>query len=462
MSYFTTKLDALMTRFFTRPSITWRQVFAIVIPLIAEHLFATMFGLLNTAMISSSGVTSLSAVSLVDSLNTFLFVIYTGIATGAGVIVANYRGRKDEAKLHEASVQAVTWVTLFTLITMLFIIILHIPLLKLLFGAAEQEVMDKARLYLLGGSLSMPLLGISASVCGVLRGIGEGKTSLLYTGISSTSYVLLNTLFLSVLDMGVTGLIISVSLNRCLNVLVLYALVKIKKSKFVFRIREFFHLNFEMFRGILKIGIPCVTENLFFQGGRLVTQTIIVPMGTNAIVTYNIAYSIMLLNQALVSPISTSMFTISGVCMGSKRPQDVRSLTKSFIWLGNFLYVLAFGIVVLLFDFLVGFYHAPEAVIPVIYQCVMITGILHPFLHSIAFMLPAVFRAVGDGLYSTIVTLSIMWIVRVFGGYVLGVWYHMGVMGIWIAMVLDWFVRIVFFTVRFRGDKWLKHKVIAD
>ena len=34
----------------------------------------------------------MSAVSLVDTLNTFLFVFYTGIATGASVIVANYRG----------------------------------------------------------------------------------------------------------------------------------------------------------------------------------------------------------------------------------------------------------------------------------------------------------------------------------------------------------------------------------
>ena len=261
------KLDSLLTRFFTRPSISWKQSFGIVIPLIAEQLFTTMFGLLNTAMISSSGVTSLSAVSLVDSLNSFMFVIYTCIATGAGVVVANYRGQKDEVKLHEASVQAVTWVTLFTVITALFIIIFHIPLLKILFGGAEQELMDKARLYLLGGSLSLPLLGITAGICGVLRGIGEGKTTLLYTIFKMIGYVLLNILFLIVLKMGIRGLVISVTLSRTLDVIVLFVLVKIKESKFNFRIKEFFHLDFKMFQPILKIGIPCVTETLFFQGG---------------------------------------------------------------------------------------------------------------------------------------------------------------------------------------------------
>lgn len=462
MKALATRADAFMTRHFTRPSISWKQSMAIVLPIIAEHLFTTLFGLLNTAMISSSGVTSLSAVSLVDSLNTFLFVIYTGISTGAGVVVANYRGRKDAEKLHEASVQAVTWVTLFTLMTSLFIIIFHVPLLKLLFGAAEQEVMDKARLYLLGGSLSLPFLGVTTAICGVLRGIGEGRTSLIYTGISTAKYVLLNVLFLSVLEMGIPGLILSITLSRTLNVPLLLLLLKWRHSRFTFKWKEFFHLNYKMFRGILKIGVPCATEQLFFTGGRLVTQSIIVVLGTNAIVTYNISYSIMALSQAIVTPISTAMFTISGICMGSNRPKDVRDLTKSYVGLGSALYVVSLGIIIWLFDYLVGFYHAPAEVIPLIYQCVLITGIAQPFIHCLAFMLPAVFRAVGDGLYSTIVTLIVMWVVRVFGGYVLGVWCGMGALGIWIAMVLDWVVRVGIFVVHFKGDKWLTHNVISD
>ena len=136
------KVERFLTRYFTTPSITWRQSLTIVIPLIAENLFSNLFGLLNTGMISSSGVTSLSAVSLVDTLNTFLFVFYSGIATGASVVVANYRGRGDEQKLHEASVQAVTSVTLFTIITAVVVMVFHKPLLSMLFGAAEQEVMD--------------------------------------------------------------------------------------------------------------------------------------------------------------------------------------------------------------------------------------------------------------------------------------------------------------------------------
>jgi len=451
-----------MTRHFTRPSITWRQSVTIVIPLIAENLFTTLFGLLNTGMISASGVAALSAVSLVDTLNTFLFVFYSGIATGACVVVATYRGRGGDAKLHESMVQAVTSVTLFTLVTALFVIAFNTPLLNMLFGSAEKDVMDNARLYMLGGALTLPLLGITTAVCGVLRGIGEGRISLVYTMISTGIYVLLNVVFLTILKLGIPGLILSISLNRITNIPLILFLMKKGHSAFRARFREFFRINFKMLGSIMKIGLPCAMEQLFFTGGRLVTQSMIVPMGTNAIVTYNVSYSIMTLSQCLVNPVNTAMFTVAGICMGNNRPEDVRSLTKSYFVFNTCSYVFSLGMVLLLFNSLVHFYHAPEELVSEIFLYVMITSISQPIIHNAAFMLPSVFRAVGDGNYCTVVSLIIMWVVRVFLGYVLGVRMGMGVLGIWIAMDLDWLVRALIFPLRFRGTKWLEHRPITD
>ena len=46
-------LTHLLDKYLSRPSISWQQSFAIVLPLTAEHLFTIIFGLLNTGMISS-------------------------------------------------------------------------------------------------------------------------------------------------------------------------------------------------------------------------------------------------------------------------------------------------------------------------------------------------------------------------------------------------------------------------
>lgn len=460
MASLTEQTESFLTRHFTRPSLTWRQSFLLIVPLLAENTFSTMFGLINTGMISAAGMASLSAVSLIDTLNGFLFVFYSGIATGACVVVANYRGRGNAEKLHEACVQAVTAVTLFTIATSLFIFLLHGPVLQLLLGAADPDVFEKGKLYLLGGALTLPLVGVTTAMCGVLRGIGEGRTALLYTIISSGLYVLLNVVTLSILQMDIPGLILSISLSRVLNVPLLFLLKHLGKSSFRFRVRELLRINFYILRSIMRVGFPCALESLFFTGGRLVTQGFIVPMGTMAVVSYNVSYSVMSLIQIFANTINSAMFTIAGICMGKGRTDDVRSLTKSWFAVNTAIYVVMIGVTLISFDFLVQFYNAPAEIVPQIYQCVLMTAIVQPIVHNAGFMLPSVFRAVGDGAYCTVVSLSIMWIVRVFGGYALGVWLAMGVPGVWIAMILDWAVRAIIYGVRFRGSRWLRHRIL--
>ncbi len=320
--------------------------------------------------------------------------------------------------------------------------------------------MDKAHLYMLGTALTLPIVGVTSSVCGVLRGIGEGRTSLGYTMVTAAKYVLLNVLLLRVLSMGIPGLILSITVSRALDLAVLSVFLKRSHSRFTFRIREFFHINPSIVRSILRVGIPCATESLFFTGGRVVTQAIIVPMGTNAIATYNISYSIMSLSQILVGSVCTGMFTITGICMGSGREQDVRDLTKSYFILNTILYTLGIGVIWLLFRRLVAFYHAPEEIVPTIFLCAMASTVIQPVLHNFAFMLPNVFRAAGDGVFCTGVSLIVMWVFRVGGGWVLGSLCGLGVIGIWIAMLVDWVVRAVIFPIHFARGKWLGHKVL--
>ena len=53
-----------------------------------------------------------------------------------------------------------------------------------------------------------------------------------------------------------------------------------------------------------------------------------------------------------------------------------------------------------------------------------------------------------------------MWAFRIGMSYVLGSWMHMGLMGVWVAMYIDWAVRSAFFIVRMISGKWMKIKVI--
>lgn len=118
------------------------------------------------------------------------------------------------------------------------------------------------------------------------------------------------------------------------------------------------------------------------------------------------------LHESIVQAVTPVTLLTTAFIVVFHRPQDVRDLGRSYIWLNSVIYVFASAVTMLLFPYLVSFYHAPAETVELIRLCVLITAVAHPFLHSIGFTLPSVFRAVRDGVYCTVSVLAIMWIVR--------------------------------------------------
>lgn len=93
-------------------------------------------------------------------------------------------------------------------------------------------------------------------------------------------------------------------------------------------------------------------------------------------------------------------------------------------------------------------------------KILMLHGIAASTIWPVAFTLPCTFRAAGDVKYSMIVSICTMWICRIVFSYVLGKYMGMGVFGVWVAMIMDQFVRGVLFIRRYRSGRWIGKKVI--
>ncbi len=81
-------------------------------------------------------------------------------------------------------------------------------------------------------------------------------------------------------------------------------------------------------------------------------------------------------------------------------------------------------------------------------------GVMGTLLWPAAFTLPQALRAAGDTRFTLAVSSISMWTIRVGFGVLLGRYWGFGVLGIWMAMFIDWLVRILFFAPRFHGHKW--------
>ena len=78
---------------------------------------------------------------------------------------------------------------------------------------------------------------------------------------------------------------------------------------------------------------------------------------------------------------------------------------------------------------------------------------------AISFVLSSGLKGAGDTRYTMMTAFIGMWIFRIGLGYILGIVFGMGILGIWIGMYIDWLVRGTMYSLRLRGNKWIMHRV---
>ncbi|WP_042357403.1 MATE family efflux transporter [Bacillus rubiinfantis] len=449
-----------LNKYFTGASIDYRGMIDIIFPLFVDQAFLILMSFLNTAMISSAGVAAVSAVSMVDSLNIFLVNVFIAVATGGTVMVAQYKGSGNMKMVSKTATQAITAVTLFSILISAVVITFHSQTLQLLFGRAEQAVFQNARLYLIGSCISYPFIAIFQAVCGSLRGVGETKPCLKLSLIMNLSNTGLNVLFIIIFQMGVLGLVISTISARCLGMAASLIYIIKYNETIQFQVEKALKLDVSILKKVMFIGLPFAAEQLFFNGGKLLTQTFIVQLGTLAMTAYAIGNSYALLFQIGPNALSIAIVTIVGQCIGQRNITDARKFIKSLNGLSSLLFVCSAVILLPLFPILIELFSPPKAIVGTVFVLIVLSAIAQPLLWSLSFLMPSALRAAGDSAFTSIASLLSMWLLRVVLGYLLGITFHFGIIGVWVAMIIEWAARSIIFTMRFKGEKWYAYKLV--
>ena len=126
-------------------------------------------------------------------------------------------------------------------------------------------------------------------------------------------------------------------------------------------------------------------------------------------------------------------------------------------------YITMIGMNVIIFALLpliMKVYQLSDRTAQVTESILLFHGIACIIIWPLAFILPGTFRASGDARTCMIISILSMWIFRIGFSYLLGGYFKMGVFGVWIAMVIDWFVRMVFFLIRYFSGKWKKKAIV--
>lgn len=243
------------------------------IPLLLGNLFQQFYNMVDTWVIGQTGVNAAyAAVGSIGPVTNILIGFYSGFATGAGVIISQYFGKKDKESVQKAVHTTVLGMLILCAIFTAIGVLLTPAILELMLGDTTSDVYRFAKDYLVIYFFGISGLMIYNTGSGILRAIGDSRRPFYYLVVCAVINVVLDLVFVFAFGMGVRGVALATILAQAVSAaLIVYQLLT---TDTVVRVDPHrLHIHSDMLKSIVLIGFPAALQmsitafaNVFVQG----------------------------------------------------------------------------------------------------------------------------------------------------------------------------------------------------
>lgn len=432
----------------------------LLLPIIVEQLLSSLMGTADTMMVSNIGSAAISAVSLVDSINILVIQALAALAAGGAILCAQYLGSHNQKEANQAARQVLFVMVFLSTALSAFCLIFRDPLLGLIFGKVEADVMSNSKIYFFLTLLSFPFIGLYDAGASIMRSQNNSRNPMLISVISNFLNIGGNAILIFVFGLGVKGAALSTLVSRIFCAVVV--ILQLRNDQAPICITNYFSIrpDWTLIKKILFIGIPSGIENSMFQFGKLAIQSTVSTLGTVAIAAQAMTNILENLNGIAAIGIGIGLMTVVGQCLGAGRQDEAVYYVKKLSWLAEAVVITSCLLVFILTKPITILAGMEPASAGLCLSMITFITIVKPISWVMSFIPGYGMRAAGDVKFSMITSCCTMWLCRVsLCIYLCRVW-GFGPIAVWIGMFSDWTLRAIIFGIRFHSGKWLNHHVI--
>ena len=432
----------------------------LLVPVIFEQVLNSLMGTVDTMMVSNVGSAAISAVSLVDSINVLVIQAFSALAAGGAIICSQYIGQKNHEMANKSARQVLFIITAISVAVTALCLIFRMPLLQLIFGKVEADVMTASRVYFFYTALSFPFIALYDAGASIFRSQGNTRGPMIVSVISNGINIGGNAILIWVFHMGVAGAAIATLASRVFCAVVVLWQLRLDRQPIV--VKDYYQIrpDGKMIGRILSLGIPSGVENSMFQLGKLSIQSSVSTLGTTAIAAQAMTNILENLNGIAAIGVGIGLMTVVGQCLGAGRKDEAVYYIKKLCVLAEIVIIVSCLLVFALaipITKLGGM--EPESAKMCFHMVTWIT-IVKPIVWVMGFVPAYGLRAAGDVKFSMITSCTTMCVFRFCLCVYLIRFQGFGPMAVWIGMFTDWTIRGIIFGIRFHSRKWLNHKVV--
>lgn len=245
------------TKDMTRGKI-WPQIVSFALPLMAGQLFQMLYNTFDTWCVGNFvGKNSFSAVGTVGSIINMLIGFAGGFSTGAGVVISQYFGAKDEENVGRATHTFLAFMLLLCLALTILGVAITPTLIRFIKAPPEVAVEQKIYLTIYFSGISGLLLYNMGSA--IFRAVGNSRLPFLFLVVSAFLNIIMDLIFVIVLKMGTAGVAYATIFAQAISACMVIVALKLTSSPVKLSFRKL-RIDWRILSRIIIIGLPSAIQ----------------------------------------------------------------------------------------------------------------------------------------------------------------------------------------------------------
>lgn len=417
-----------------------KAIVKLSIPMMISMLLIMLYNIADSIWVAGIGPDALAAIGFITPLFVVLVGLGNGIGAGANSLIARYIGAKDYDQANNAGLHAIL---LCIVISLIFTVVMIIFMRDLLVLMGAGNTIDYALNYgyvVFGALIIFVYSGVASAI---FRSEGDMRRATIAIAVTAVMNIILDPIFIYVLNMGITGAAWATVFSATLSCLVMSYWIWGKKDLFLDLSPKNFNFQGLMIVDELQVAIPSTLENVIFSVLAIITNEMLVIVGgTTAVAVYTASARIVQLAMIPLIGIGTAELTVSGVAYGARNYENLKTGHSYSIQLG-FILSLALGSLMFIFSSQIAALFsytsasadlAPQIATAISALSLFVIAIPHGIMSSM------LFQGVGKGVYSLIVTLLRSLILESVCAYIFCFIFGWGLIGIYVGLATGCFL----------------------
>lgn len=429
-------------------------------PSMVESFLVALVGFIDTIMVSTLGSYAIAAVGLTQQPKFIGLALFMSMSTAISALVARRRGEQNRESAVRILKTCILVAVILTAIISVTFTAFADPIIR--FAGSADDTHETAVEYfqiIMGG---IGFTTVMMIVNAAQRGAGNTKIALRTNMVSNLVNVVFNYLLIGgnfgFPALGTRGAALATVIGSVLGcAMSLHSMFA--KSSFVYirGVKGFFTSKFDV-RSLLNVGSSAFVEQVFLRIGFLLFAITVANLGTTAYAAHQIGMNMMNLTFSLGDGLSVASVALIGRSLGEER-RDLAKLYASMCQRIGLFCAFVMSMVFLFFGRnLYGLFSNEQEILDMGVMIMhMLCVIIYLQITQVIFF--GCLRGAGDTKYTAFASMISVAIIRPGLSWLLCYPLGLGLLGVWLGLFGDQFMRFCLGYFRMKQGKWLKIKI---